>query len=110
MKEKLACGSLMFLAIYMLLPWILTRMLGYGVINRVGKGEVALTFDDGPDPASTPAFLGLLDRLDVRATFFVLGRHLGDRGLLREMSGAGHEVGVHGWDHRAAVLQRPGTL
>ncbi|MYR56237.1 polysaccharide deacetylase family protein, partial [Streptomyces sp. SID625] len=36
-------------------------------------GHVALTFDDGPDPASTPHFLDALDRLDVRATFFVLG-------------------------------------
>lgn len=67
--------------------------------------HVALTFDDGPDPASTPAFLDLLERLGVQATFFVLGRHLGDRGLLREMAGAGHEIGIHGWDHRPVALR-----
>lgn len=72
--------------------------------------HVALTYDDGPDPRSTPAFLDLLDRLGVRATFFVLGRHLGDRGLLREMVGAGHEIGVHGWDHRPVVLHSPVAL
>ncbi len=72
--------------------------------------HVALTYDDGPDPTSTPAFLLLLDRLDVRATFFVLGRHLGDRGLLREMSASGHEIGVHGWDHRAVALHHPRAL
>jgi peptidoglycan/xylan/chitin deacetylase (PgdA/CDA1 family) len=72
--------------------------------------HVALTFDDGPDTASTSAFLDLLDRLGVRATFFVLGRHLGDRGLLRDMAGAGHEIGVHGWDHRPVALRRPGGL
>ena len=70
--------------------------------------HVALTFDDGPDRDSTPAFLGLLDALDVRATFFVLGAHLGDRGLVREMAAAGHEIGVHGWDHRPVVLHRRG--
>ena len=70
--------------------------------------HVALTFDDGPDPVSTPSFLRLLDGLDVRATFFVLGRHLGDRGLLREMADRGHEIGVHGWDHRP--VHRPNSL
>src|SRR4051812_48974490 len=59
------------------------------------RHHVALTFDDGPDPVSTPSFLRLLGQLDVRATFFVLGRHLGDQGLLREVAAAGHEVGVH---------------
>ncbi len=72
-------------------------------------GHVALTFDDGPDPTSTPSFLRLLDELGVRATFFVLGRHL-ERGLLREMVDRGHEIGVHGWDHRPVVLHRPYAL
>jgi peptidoglycan/xylan/chitin deacetylase (PgdA/CDA1 family) len=74
------------------------------------RHHVALTFDDGPDVASTPAFLRVLDELDVTATFFVLGRHLGDGGLLREMTSAGHGIGVHGWDHRAAPLHRPRAL
>jgi peptidoglycan/xylan/chitin deacetylase (PgdA/CDA1 family) len=78
-----------------------------GLSNRP---HVALTFDDGPDPVSTPSFLGLLDRLGVRSTFFVLGRHLGDRGLLREMAAAGHEIGVHGWDHRPVALHGPRRL
>jgi peptidoglycan-N-acetylglucosamine deacetylase len=72
--------------------------------------HVALTFDDGPDPASTPSFLRLLEELGVRATFFVLGRHLEDRGLLREMADRGHEIGVHGWDHRPVALHRPTVL
>jgi peptidoglycan/xylan/chitin deacetylase (PgdA/CDA1 family) len=75
-----------------------------------GRWHVALTFDDGPDPTSTPHFLELLDELGVTATFFVLGQHLGDRGLLREMAGAGHSIGVHGWDHRPVALHRPAAL
>jgi peptidoglycan-N-acetylglucosamine deacetylase len=74
------------------------------------RRHVALTFDDGPDVASTPSFLRLLDELGVTATFFVLGRHVGDGGLLRDMAAAGHEIGVHGWDHRPVVLQRPRAL
>jgi peptidoglycan/xylan/chitin deacetylase (PgdA/CDA1 family) len=74
------------------------------------RPHVALTFDDGPDLVSTPCFLSLLDRLGATATFFVLGRHLGDRGLLREMAAAGHGIGVHGWDHRPVALHRPMAL
>lgn len=38
-----------------------------------GRPEVALTFDDGPDPASTPAILDLLAEMRISATFFVVG-------------------------------------
>ena len=42
-------------------------------------GHVALTFDDGPDPASTPGFLDVLDALGWRATFFMLGEMVATR-------------------------------
>jgi peptidoglycan-N-acetylglucosamine deacetylase len=74
------------------------------------RNHVALTYDDGPDMTSTPALLDLLERLGVCATFFVLGRHLDDPALLREMAGAGHEIGVHGWDHRPVALHTPRAL
>jgi peptidoglycan/xylan/chitin deacetylase (PgdA/CDA1 family) len=64
-------------------------------------GHVALTFDDGPDPRSTPYFLDLLAEYRVHATFFLLGRMLvADPGLGRALVEAGHEVAVHGWEHR----------
>jgi peptidoglycan/xylan/chitin deacetylase (PgdA/CDA1 family) len=70
-----------------------------------GLSHVALTFDDGPDPASTPSFLRLLGAWDRRATFFLLGEHVArNGGLVREMADAGHELGVHGWDHRCVLL------
>ncbi|MFF0669629.1 polysaccharide deacetylase family protein [Streptomyces tendae] len=62
--------------------------------------HVALTFDDGPDPASTPQFLDVLDRLGVRATFFVLGENAARHPVLaRELVRRGHEIAVHGWSH-----------
>jgi peptidoglycan/xylan/chitin deacetylase (PgdA/CDA1 family) len=71
-------------------------------------GHVALTFDDGPDPAWTPAFLEVLAARQVRATFFLLGSMVARApGLAAEIAGAGHEVGVHGWAHRYAVLRTP---
>jgi peptidoglycan/xylan/chitin deacetylase (PgdA/CDA1 family) len=71
------------------------------------RGHVALTFDDGPDRASTPRFLRLLDRTGTRATFFLLGSMLDrDPELGREIVAAGHEVAVHGWAH-TCLLWRP---
>ena len=71
-------------------------------------GRVALTFDDGPDPASTPAFLSCLERLEVQATFFLLGVMVRKSpGLAGELTARGHEVAVHGWDHRSLLLRGP---
>ncbi|MER6128772.1 polysaccharide deacetylase family protein [Streptomyces sp. NPDC001795] len=84
--------------------------------NRVmprlsGRGRadhVALTFDDGPDPLSTPLFLRLLADRRVHATFFLLGSEARrSPGLVREIAAAGHEIGIHGWLHRPLLLRGP---
>ena len=79
------------------------RLAGQGRADHV-----ALTFDDGPDPAWTPAFLEVLAEWQVRATFFMLGSMAArEPGLAAEVAGAGHEVAVHGWAHRYTVLRSP---
>ncbi|NUS15313.1 MAG: polysaccharide deacetylase family protein [Streptomyces sp.] len=76
-----------------------------------GKGRpdhVALTFDDGPDHLSTPHFLRLLDARGIRATFFLLGSMLARNPRLgAEMAAAGHEIALHGWEHRPLLLRGP---
>jgi peptidoglycan/xylan/chitin deacetylase (PgdA/CDA1 family) len=76
-----------------------------------GSEHIALTYDDGPDPASTPAFLRLLAAYGVQATFFLLGKFVAVHPtLVQEMSALGHELAVHGWDHRCLAWKRPGTV
>ena len=76
--------------------------------GRGAADHVAVTFDDGPDPAATPHFLDVLASQRVQATFFMLGSMV-DRspGLAAEVAAAGHEVGVHGFDHRYLPLRGP---
>lgn len=64
------------------------------------RPQVALTFDDGPDPQVTPTILDALKDAGARATFFVIGRHLErHREIgLRAMQD-GHEIGNHSWMH-----------
>ena len=79
------------------------RLAGLGQADHV-----ALTFDDGPDPASTPAFLDLLAARGLRATFFLLGSMVARAPeLAADIADAGHEIGVHGWDHRYTILRGP---
>ncbi|MCB8957380.1 MAG: polysaccharide deacetylase family protein [Nocardioides sp.] len=81
------------------------------LLGASGRHHVALTFDDGPDTASTPYLLDVLTNLGVRATFFLLGAHVSAAGgLVREMRDAGHELAVHGWTHRAAPLMSADRL
>ncbi|EST35832.1 polysaccharide deacetylase family protein, partial [Streptomyces roseochromogenus] len=77
------------------------RLLLFPRLAGTGRRRhIALTFDDGPDPASTPRFLDTLDELGVRATFFVLGeRVVRHHALVRETARRGHELAVHGWTH-----------
>lgn len=92
------------------LSW-LGRHVSPGLAGVGIPGHVALTFDDGPDPSSTPAFLEALDTLGVHATFFMLG-DMARRapGLAAEVAAAGHEVAVHGDRHRSQLRLSPGVV
>lgn len=87
-------------------PLVLPRLCGVSPAHHL-----ALTFDDGPDGVGTPHLLDVLDRHGVRATFFLLGSHVARHAdIVAEMTGRGHELAVHGWDHVAAPVKRPGAL
>ncbi len=61
---------------------------------------LALTFDDGPDPATTPVIMDALEKAGAKATFFVIGRHIaGHEALLRRMQADGFDIGNHSWSH-----------
>jgi len=64
------------------------------------EAKIAITFDDGPHATSTPRILELLQRLNVPATFFLVGKHLEKHPeIAREMISAGHEIGNHTFSH-----------
>ncbi len=73
---------------------------------------IALTFDDGPDPATTPRVLQLLKDANATATFFLIGRKAERHpSLVRAIVEAGHGIGVHGYTHdRLFALRGPATI
>jgi len=85
--------------------WPRSALLGPNVTrlppSPEGQRRVALTIDDGPDPAVTPAVLDLLDAHGARATFFCIAeRAKAAPALLREIIRRGHSVQNHSWHHR----------
>lgn len=61
---------------------------------------IAITFDDGPNPETTPKLLKMLKQRGIHATFFVLGSRASQNPeILREMVADGHEIGNHSWSH-----------
>ena len=84
--------------------WPRSTWLGANLLRlppaSIARREVALTIDDGPDRANTPAVLDLLDAHGARATFFCIARHAERHAALcREIVRRGHSVQNHSFDH-----------
>jgi peptidoglycan-N-acetylglucosamine deacetylase len=88
----------------------LAARLGIATRSTV-PGTVALTFDDGPHPAGTPAVLEALAEGGARATFFLVGEQVRrSPAVAAEIVSAGHAVAVHGDRHRNLLRLTPRAL
>lgn len=66
---------------------------------------IALTFDDGPDPITTPIVLDALHEAQVKATFFLVGKKIKQHpGIVWRILAEGHAVGCHSYDHQRQTL------
>ena len=80
--------------------WPASRLFGPALIAPRRPGQLALTFDDGPNPAWTPQLLDTLASHGIRATFFLVGRYAqAQPDLVRRMASEGHLIGNHSWSH-----------
>ncbi len=110
-KILIVASIIIMLLVVAVVLWNLSRsrtvQLFGGLYSRVNTTEkvVALTFDDGPT-ARTEDVLLVLDKLGVRATFFVMGADL-EKNMpeARKIVAAGHELGNHTYSHQRMVLK-----
>lgn len=80
--------------------WPGSRIFGTAITAPRRPGEIALTFDDGPNPEWTPRLLDILAEHEVKATFFMLGKFAeAQPELVRRVAAEGHLVGDHSWSH-----------
>lgn len=72
--------------------------------GNIDKKTIALTFDDGPHPEYTPQVLAVLDRYNIKASFFWLGACVNrSPDIAKAVSDRGHWIGLHGYDHRSFI-------
>jgi peptidoglycan/xylan/chitin deacetylase (PgdA/CDA1 family) len=77
-----------------------SQLFGRTLVAPPLPTQLALTFDDGPNPAATPQLLEVLARHKVRATFFLIGNFVRlEPALTREIAAAGHVIGNHTMTH-----------
>ncbi len=98
------------LTAYLILPTLAVQFANIGLLREGSRKrrELALTFDDGPDPTTTPAVLDALRDAGARATFFVLaGRAEAQPHLIARMLAEGHEVAAHAEKHVHAWIRTP---
>ena len=91
----LAAGALAYAS-----RWPGSQIFGRTLIAPQRPDELAVTFDDGPNPAWTPRLLDVLAQHGVKATFFLLGQFVErEPALARSIAGSGHLIGNHSWSH-----------
>ena len=86
----------------------------YPILYHQGAGgehEVALTFDDGPDPEWTPRILDILTARGVKAAFFIVGKNAEDYPrLVQRILEEGHEIGNHTYSHANLAIMSPARM
>lgn len=88
-----------------------SQLFGRTLVAPPNPDQLALTFDDGPNPAATPRLLEVLAKHNVRATFFLIGNFVRlEPALTREIAAAGHIVGNHTMTHRFLPRYSPARI
>jgi peptidoglycan/xylan/chitin deacetylase (PgdA/CDA1 family) len=87
------------------------QLFGPTIWRTDSSRKLAITFDDGPNPAVTPKLLDLLDRYKAPATFFLIGRYIREcPELVSEISARGHVVGNHTESHPNLFWKRSAEI
>lgn len=86
--------------------WPQSNLFGHVLVAGSNPNQIALTYDDGPNPAATERLLEVLSRHNIRATFFMIGRFVRQRpDLARAVAAAGHLIGNHTMTHPWLAFQ-----
>lgn len=101
---------IIFSLIYTILPNYYYRNFSKKIIKSINpiNKEIALTFDDGPDPRYTNDLLDTLKKYEIKCTFFLVAeKALKNKKIFQRMMNEGHTIALHSLSHRSAWLSLP---
>lgn len=101
--------ALVFLYVLVALFFDQAVLMRSGTFYHLNTKEkvVALTFDDGPSPIWTPRILEALKKSGIKATFFMLGKHVQDYpDIARRVAQDGHDIGIHSYNHQNLIYSK----
>jgi peptidoglycan/xylan/chitin deacetylase (PgdA/CDA1 family) len=88
-----------------------SQLYGRTLTHGSDPDQIALTFDDGPNDPHTLRLLEVLARHQARATFFLIGKYVRQRGdIVRAIAAAGHEIGNHTESHPNLIFTSAARL
>ena len=80
----------------------------YSPVKTTDSKYVAITFDDGPNPYTTPGLVEMLKEKGVKATFFMVGYNISEfPSVVKKVYEGGHDIGIHSTKHSNYGLMKP---
>ncbi|OAH58514.1 MULTISPECIES: polysaccharide deacetylase family protein [Bacillaceae] len=110
--KRIVQTAFLFAAAWTIIPTAAARTCSTRVKKRgYDRKQIALTFDDGPDPVYTPLLLETLHKYNVQATFFIVGKKAERHpDLIRRIQKEGHDIGIHNDRHISNWLLSPSAM
>ena len=93
--------TIILFSIYNFLPTLYNRFFNQNIIKKLDSNSIYLTFDDGPDIVYTNKLLDILDKYNIKATFFLVAIKANkNKNIVKKIINEGHSVGLHSYEHK----------
>lgn len=108
MLYKLIISAIILISIYTILPTLYNRFSNTNIIKTFDSDEIYLTFDDGPDSHYTNELLDLLNKYNIKATFFLVAKKaMNNNDIVGRIINEGHSIGLHSYAHKNSWFTTP---
>lgn len=111
MYYKLIISAIILISIYTILPTLYNRFLSPNIIKTFDSDKIYITFDDGPDADYTNELLDLLNKFNIKATFFLVAKKANEnKDIVKRIINEGHSIGLHSYAHKNSWLMTPNQM
>ena len=92
--------------LHSIVPTYYNKKLNKNIMKKTSKdNEIMLTFDDGPDERYIYKLAEVLDKNNIKATFFMVAQNAEKNPeVVKFLQSKGHKIGIHSWQHKNAML------